>query len=100
VIPVRSKTIELANPIMDGPRKVEVLTLSAPTIGARRRAEFHLKNGTQGDAGTKFQVALVAQCSGLTDPVVEQLDMDVFNEAWEFLAAFLVYAPETTSPTP
>ena len=92
----RNKTIELASPLVEGPRKIDALILGAPTIGAKRQAEAHLRQGTQGEAATKFQIAMIAKCAGLLDATVEQLEIDVFNEAWDFVAGFLTYAPETT----
>jgi hypothetical protein len=98
MLTVRSKTIELPAPVLDNGRQVTTIALTPPTIGMKRQAEGYLRNGTTGEAATKFQIAVVARCSGQPEAVIEQLDGDVFNEAWEFAASFLAYVPETTSP--
>jgi hypothetical protein len=100
MLSVRSKTIDLPSPILNDGRPVSSIVLSPPTIGARRQAEGFLRNGQQGEAASKFQIALVGKCSGLPDATIEQMDMDAFNEAWSFVSGFLLYAPETTLPQP
>jgi Phage tail assembly chaperone proteins, E, or 41 or 14 len=90
----RTKTIELSSPVMNAGVPVTTLTFRPPTVGDRRKAEGHLRNGTQGEAGTKFQVAMMALCTGMTDPAIEQLDMDVFLDGWSWILDFLAPAQQ------
>jgi len=97
VIVDRTKTIELPNPIKEGAIPISSLIVNPPTVGVRRKAAFHLRGGVNPESEEKFRIAIIAGCTGLTDPTIEQLDYDCMNEAWQHAARFLMYVPEDIS---
>ena len=96
--PTRTLEIDLPSPIFNDQKiPVNHITVNPPTVGARRRASGRLRNGENAENFTLFQIDLVAACTGLSAPTVEQLDADLFNEAWGHVVGFLVPADPTTS---
>ncbi len=85
----RSLTIEIDPPISDERETHTSIVVTAPTIGQRRQAEGHLRRSQDPEALTKFQVAMVARCTGIKEDLIEKLQADQFYTAWEHVAGFL-----------
>jgi Phage tail assembly chaperone proteins, E, or 41 or 14 len=97
MIEPRTIHIELATPIFNDQKvPVNSFTVNPPTIGARRKASGRLRNGESAESYALFQIDLVASCTNLSAPTVEQMDADVFQTAWDHVVRFLVPAQETT----
>jgi hypothetical protein len=92
----RTLEIDLPSPIFND-QKVPVshITVNPPTIGARRKASGRLRTAENPETFSLFQIDLVAACTGLSAPTVEQMDNDLFNEAWAHITRFLIPAQET-----
>jgi hypothetical protein len=91
----RKFTIDLPSPILEDNRKIDALVISVPTQGAKRQAAAYARNGVNMEAEEKYRVALLARCCGVQDKTIEQVDCDIFNEAWSFVEPFLLHRPET-----
>jgi hypothetical protein len=89
----RKLEIDLPDAIIND-QKVQVnhITLRVPTIGDRRKASGRLRNGESAESFAQFQIDLVAACSGLSAPTIEQIPADIFQDCWDFIANFLVPA--------
>jgi hypothetical protein len=86
----RTLIIDLDQPIMNGAIPVSSITVNPPTVGGRRKAAGHLRSGRNDEADAKFEIAIVASCTGLPDSTIEQLEVDVFNKALVHVMGFLV----------
>jgi hypothetical protein len=97
MIDVRTLHIELPNPIFNEQKiPVNSFTVNPPTIGARRKASGRLRNAENAENFALFQIDLVASCTGLSAPTIEQMEADVFQECWDHIIRFLVPAQVTT----
>jgi hypothetical protein len=92
--------------MIDAPRRLEIdlpdqifndqkipinhISLRVPTIGDRRKASGRLRSGETPETFSLFTIDLIAACSGLSTPTVEQLPADIAQDCWDWIASFLV----------
>ena len=82
------KTIELRKPIEANGKKVEQLELRPPRVGEKRIAESALTNGLNPANITRLHISLLAKVAGVSEAIIEQMDVDQFTEATSFLESF------------
>ena len=89
----RTKTIEVAPPVIVSAGTYDSMELRPPKVSEVRKAQTHLR-GTA-DSTTQMMTHLTAAVSGWPVAAVENLDIDILLEAFDFLSGFMIGGQKT-----
>lgn len=87
--PPPSLVLSIDPPIEYKGGQFAAITLKEPTLGQKRTATEHLRNGMNQASYTLFELMLLSMVTGWDQACVEKLPVTVFNEAMNYLQSFL-----------
>lgn len=82
-------------PFKYGGGEYSSITLKEPTLGQKRTAVEHLRNGTNAATYVLYEILLLSLVTGWDQGAVQMLPVTAYNEAMNYLTSFLSHGRQT-----